>query len=245
MEVCQSPAGQVCEPTQRYSAYASCSGHQHLPLLAQNPARKCQACCKFWGTDMLALVCKVSAFRRVKSKLGVGKEDKFSYGHSDGPSGVISVNVPNYQHRAQRQQALQQSRLVAQPVPQLPTPFAAAQVPLPDDDGGAGGDRLLSRAGSTALTDHAKTVADIAAAKRSSTPLQRQSLVPGQASVAPVTTRLGSAPPGIKRHSAPGIRLGSSLLPLHKSAPGLGTSSSLCQVLHKVFPTQKCHRHLG
>ena len=177
------------------------------------------------------MVCKVSAFRRVKSKLGVGKEDKYGYGHSVGQPGVISVNVPDYQHHAQRHQALQQARVIGQPVPQLPTPFAAAQVPLPDDDGGTGGDNLLSRAGSNPLTDHAKTIADMAGgAKRSSTPLQRQSLVPGQASAAPVTTRLGSAPPGIKRSSAPGIRLGSSLLPLHQSAPGLGKPSSLCQV---------------
>lgn len=179
----------------------------------------------FGVTDRLALVCKVSAYRRAKSRLGVGKEDKFSYGQSVGPSGVIAVDVPNYQHQAQRQQALQQTRTVRQPAPQLPTPFAAAQVPLPDDDEGPGGNMFPSRAGSIPLTDHAKTIADIAggaAAKRSSTPLQRRSLVPGQAYAAPVTTRLGSAPPGIKRFSLPGIRPGSSMLPLHRSAPGLG-----------------------
>ena len=190
-------------------------------------------------TDRLALICKVSAYRRAKSKLGVGIEDRFSYGQSVGPSGVIAVDVPNYQHHAQRQQALQQARVVGQRVPQLPTPFAAAQVPLPDDDEGPGGNMLLSRAGSIPLTDHAKTIADMeggAAAKRSSTPLQRRSLIPGQASVAPVTTRLGSAPPGIKRFSVPGIRPGSSMLPLHKSAPGLGKPSPPCCVsLHKVY----------
>lgn len=174
-----------------------------------------------------ALVCQVSAYRRVKSRLGVGKEDKFSYGHSVGPTGVISVNVPNYQHHAQRQQAFQQAQMGGQPVPQLPTPFAAAQVPLPDDGDveGAGGHMPPSRAGSNPFTDHAKTAAGGAAAKRTSSHLQRQSLVPGRASAAPVTTRLGSAPPGIKRPSAMGNRLGSS--PHHKSAPGLGNPPSL------------------
>lgn len=205
----------------------------------------------FWVQDGLAFSCKVSAFRRAKSKLGVGKEDKFSYGHSVGPSGVISVDVPNYQHRAQRQQALQQARMVGQSVPQLPTPFAAAQVPLPDDDEGVGGNKVVTRVGSIPLTDDAKTIADIvggAASRRSSTPLLRQALVPGQPSAAPMTSRLGSAPPGIKRPSALGIRPASSLLPLHKSAPGLGKpcSSSVCQAsLHEVSPKHKCHRHRG
>ena len=179
-----------------------------------------------------ALVCQVSAFRRAKSKLGVGKEDQFSYGQSVGPSGVIAVDVPNYQHHAQRQQALQQAlqqaQMAGQAVPQLPTPFAAAQVPLPDDNEGAGAHMPFSKAGSILLTDHSKTIADIVAgtaARPSPLPLQRQSQVPGQASAAPVTTRLGSAPPCIKRISAPGIRLGSSMLPHHKSAPGLGNST--------------------
>lgn len=169
--------------------------------------------------------CKVSAFRRVKSKLGVGKEDKFSYGHSVGPSGVISVDVPNYQHHAQRQQALRQTQMSYQPMPKLPTPFAAAQMPLPDEQDGAGGRMPLSRAGSISLTDHAKTIAEVtggASGRRGSLSAQRQALVPGQASVAPVHTRLGSAPPGIKSISVSGIRPGPSLLPHHKSAPGLG-----------------------
>lgn len=204
-----------------------------------------------FGLDGLALVCKVSAFRRAKSKLGVGKEDKFRYGHSVGPSGVIAVDVPNYQHHAQRQQALQQARMVGQAVPQLPTPFAAAQVPLPDDVEGVGGNQLVTTVGSIPPTDDVKTIADIAggaAAKRSSTPFLRQSLVPGQASAAPVTSRMGSAPPGIKRPSALGIRPGSTLLPLHRSAPGLGkpSSSSLRQVsLHEVVPKHKRHRQHG
>lgn len=186
------------------------------------------------------MFCQVSAYRRAKSKLGVGKEDKFSYGHSVGPTGVISVNVPNYQHHAQRQQALQHTLVAGQPVPQLPTPFAAAQVPLPtddDDDEGAGGHMPPSRVGSNPFTDHAKTMAGGAAAKRTSSHLQRQSLLPGQASAAPVTTRLGSAPPGIKRPSAIGIRLGSS--PHHKSAPGLGSPPLLCHLALLPMPNKQ------
>ena len=59
---------------------------------------------------------------RAKSKLGLGKADKFGYGQSVGPSGVISVDVPNYQQHEQRRQTLGKS------LPKLPTPFAAAQV---------------------------------------------------------------------------------------------------------------------
>ena len=167
---------------------------------------------------------QVSAFKRVKSRLGVGQEDRFSYGQSVGPNGVLSVDVPNYQLRAQRQQTMQ-PQMTLQPLPKLPTPFAAAQVPLPDDSDGAR--RMsLSRAGSNLLAEHAKTLAAAPlmrhSAQRGPLPLRRQSLVPGQASVAPKQSRLGSAPPSIRRLSAPGLTPGPSLLPRHNSAPGLG-----------------------
>lgn len=176
-------------------------------------------------------MCKAAAYRRVKSKLGVDKEDKFSYGHSLGPSGVLAVDVPNYQLQDQRRQASQQAQMAGQQLPQLPTPFAAAQVPLPDDSERGGAHLLHSRAGSMPSTTRPNAMADMAdgtAAHHGSIPLLRQSLVPGQASAAPAS-RLGSAPPGIKLKSATAIRRGSSMLPHHKSAPGLGKPSSLCQ----------------
>lgn len=196
--------------------------------------------CRMYIVDciyMHAVVCKVAAYRRAKSKLGVGQEDKYSYGHSIGPSGVLAVTVPNYQLQAQRRQALQQAQMTGQQLPQLPTPFAAAQVPLPDDSEPEGSHLPHSRAGSMPSISH--PLADMAggtAAHRGSIPLQRQSLVPGHASAAPVTTRLGSAPPGIKVRSASGIRRGSAALPHHKSAPGLGEPPLLQQPASSLFP---------
>jgi len=89
----------------------------------------------------------------MKNKLGIGQEDRYDYGHSGGPRGVIAVEVPNYQRHRQRQMPAHITGLVGQPLPKLPTPFAAAQVPLPDDNDDPGGHMPLSRAGSIPLAD--------------------------------------------------------------------------------------------
>ena len=199
------------------------------------------SCCFKWIAHKRAVVCKVAAYKRAKSKLGVGQEDKYSYGHSIGPSGVLAVDVPNYQLQAQRRQTLQQAQMTGQQLPQLPTPFAAAQVPLPDDSEPGETHLPHSRAGSLPSTTHPNASADLAggtAAQRGSTPLHRQSLVPGHASAAPGASRLGSAPPGIKVKPASGIRRGSSVLPQHKSAPGLG--KLLCSNSHIIYPCPLC-----
>ncbi len=191
----------------------------------------CQAKCLQWpvvidGTELCLVLCKVRAMNKLKSRLGIGQEDKYRHGHSGGVTGVISVEVPHWQRHVQRPQTAQIARLAGRPLPTLPTPFAAAQVPLPDDHEGTGGKMPLSRADSIPLGD-TRTLANVdgdTSGKRSSVPLQRQSLVPGQTAVAGVSTRLGSAPPGLKpRLSLAGVAGGTGPI-RHQSAPGLGKS---------------------
>ena len=97
-------------------------------------------------------------------------------------------------------------------------------MPLPDGDEGIGGQMATSRAASVGNRSAAVASAiGTAVGKRASTSLLRQSLVPGQTIVAPVSTRLGSAPPGSRaRLSPPGfVHIGDG--PRHQSAPHPGT----------------------
>lgn len=183
----------------------------------------------------------------MKNKLGMGQEDRYDYGHSGGPRGVITVEVRNYQRHRQRQMPAHLTGLVGQPLPKLPTPFAAAQVPLPDDNDDLGGLMPLSRAGSIPLAD-ARALAHLGekvkdtSGKRGSVPL-RQALMPGQAAVGGVSNRLGSAPPGIRPRPSfaplPGAAAlglpGAGIAPRHQSAPHLGSTSVLCLLLEPLF----------
>ena len=186
---------------------------------------------------------------RVKSRLGIGQEDRYRYGAFGGPTGVISVAVPNYQRQQQhRRQHLQSAQLTGQPLPNLPTPFAAAQVPLPDDDELSGSQIPHSRAGSIQLRSNPKILVDVVGGtmeKRMSLPLHRQSLVPGQATVAPLNARLGSAPPGSNHPSMPPLP-DAAVAPRYQSAPGIGElfiqpQTSLCIWSHVC---ESSHRHL-
>lgn len=183
----------------------------------------------------------------MKNKFGIGQEDRYEYGHSGGPRGVIAVEVPNYQRHRQRQRPAHLTGLVGQPLPKLPTPFAAAQVPLPDDNDDLGGHMPLSRAGSIPLAD-ARALAHLGdkvkdtSGKRGSVPL-RQALTPGQAAVGGMSTRLGSAPPGIRPRPSfaplPGAAAlglpGAGIAPRHQSAPHLGPTPALCLMLQPSF----------
>lgn len=187
---------------------------------------------------MVVLMCQVRAYSRVKNKFGIGQEDRYSYGHSGGPRGVIAVEVPNYQRRRQHQRTVQNAKLTGQPLPNLPTPFAAAQVPLPDGNEDITGHMPLSRAGSIPLADarmltpFGKKVGDMSG-KRGSVPLQRQALMAGQAAVAGGSTRLGSAPAPMRPRPSTASLLGptpaglpgASAAPRHHSAPHLGQTS--------------------
>lgn len=183
----------------------------------------------------------------MKNKLGIGQEDRYDYGQSGGPRGVIAVEVPNYQRHRQRQMPAHITGLIGQPLPKLPTPFAAAQVPLPDDNDDLGGHMPLSRAGSIPLAD-ARALAHLGdkvkdtSGKRGSVPL-RQALAPGQAAIGGTSNRLGSAPPGIRPRPSfaplPGAAAlglpGAGIAPRHQSAPHLGPTFVLYLLLQPLF----------
>ncbi|KAL0018632.1 hypothetical protein WJX77_009530 [Trebouxia sp. C0004] len=196
----------------------------------------------------------VRAYGRMKNKLGIGQEDRYDYGHSGGPRGVIAVEVPNYQRHWQRQMPAHITGLVGQPLPKLPTPFAAAQVPLPDDNDDLGGHMPLSRAGPIPLAD-ARALAHMGdkvkgtSGKRGSVAL-RQALMPGQAAVGGMSTRLGSAPPSIRPRPSfaplPGAAAlglsGAGVAPRYQSAPHLdagGLPESKLAILAEGFVVER------
>ena len=175
----------------------------------------------------VSLCIQVSAVNKVKSTLGVGKQDKYSYGGGTFPNGVITVNVPNYQ---QRQQPRPKAPLLhsADPLPNLPTPFAAAQLPLPDQNSAI--DSLASPAAAEGLTQGLGL-----------SPAVQKALAPRGASVSPNiqggagqpatirgSGRLGSAPAtaGPKMHSLalPSVATLTTAgnLRRHRSTPHLG-----------------------
>lgn len=140
----------------------------------------------------VSLCIQVSAVNKVKSTLGVGKQDKYSYGGGTFPNGVITVNVPNYQ---QRQQPRPKAPLLhpADPLPNLPTPFAAAQLPLPDQSSAI--DSLAAPAAAEGLTQGLGL-----------SPAVQKALAPRGASVSPNLIQVGAGQPAMIRGSG---RLGS------------------------------------
>lgn len=184
---------------------------------------------------------QINAVNKVKSTLGVGKPDKFSYGGGTFPNGVITVNVPNYQ---QHKQPHVNAPLLhpGDPLPNLPTPFAAAQVPLPDQKPAA--DNPASPFGPTSLR-HGLSL----------TPSVQKALGPRGVSVSPLpqgavqpsmirgSDRLGSAPPTAGPTVQPLVQPSvATLTPAgklrrHKSTPHLGNrlDALLCKLFVSLY----------
>lgn len=184
-------------------------------------------------TSCMPLFIQVSAVKKVQSSLGIGKPDKYSYGGGTFPNGVITVNVPNYQ---QRHQPVTSTPLLhpGDPLPNLPTPFAAAQVPLPDQ--ASAQDTFASP---TAAQPHGLTLS----------PAVENALGPGGISASPVppgtagrasmirgSGRLGSAPPAagpkMQPMALPPVSTLAGNLKRHRSTPHLGKTGHADCLMH-------------
>ena len=163
----------------------------------------------------------------MRSTLGVGKPDKYSYGGGTFPNGVITVDVPDYQHSKQPRAA---GPLLhpGDPLPNLPTPFAAAQVPLPDQKAAA--DNPTSPFAATSLRPRLSLSPSVqkALGPRGVSVSPLPGVAAGQPSLIKGSGRLGSAP------AAAGPKMQPLILPSvatltpagnlrrHKSTPHLG-----------------------
>ena len=160
----------------------------------------------------------MSALKKVKSTLGIGKPDKYDYGGGTFPKGVITVNMPDHQRR-QSSHPSGPLRHPGDPLPNLPTPFAAAQLPLPDQKHFPGTPASSATADPTGLagltlSPTARKVSGPPTGPRaiSISPLPRNT--GSQPPAVKLSGRLGSAPPGTAtRAQAPSFAAVPSIAP--------------------------------